>query len=223
MRKSLRTFAFLLVCTLFIILPRLCAEENLVYSISLSYNGKYLYLADAGVRLMEGTAPDRKIAPEDGFLLKVIAEDGRELHSFRFSIELQPVFQPLRQDVPSPPSPKAEPTYTSFVLTVPYFATAKSIEIYNTKSELLLTVDVSRFAAKQRKTEQQPQNVPPAGGGTNDFRPLPRGGTGDGIPLSLGFVAVGMWILRKFWALLLLAGILGFAYRLYQQKKNQKK
>ena len=200
--------------------PLLRAEENLIYSISLGYDGTYMSLMNSGVQLMEGEAPDQKTSPEDGFLVKVFDEEHKVLHTFRFTVDRQPVFQPLRKDTPIPPSPKMEPEYTRFVLTVPYFSQATSFEIYNNEEKLLIKVDVSRFARKKPKTDETLKDEPPADGGASGNLPQASSGSQGEDSLSLGPIAVGAWLFRKFWRIFLISGILALGYWIYRRKRG---
>ncbi len=61
---------------------------------------------------------------------------------------------------------------------------------------------------------QEPRNF---GSGVNRNIPQARSGEREGIPLSLGSVAMGTWVLRKFWKLFLLGSMMGFGTWLYRR------
>ena len=109
-------------------------EKDVVLSLTLRYdNGK---ISKEGIKLIEGTPPDRLNQPIDGHSAKVISFRDEELSSFKFLIELMPLtaldpswfdnegnqifftnetIKPLEELV--------------FVLNFPYFKNAKSIYI----------------------------------------------------------------------------------------------
>lgn len=101
------------------------------YLMALHYDGKNLVLEQLEIR--QGQTPDRRVQPDTGFMLKVISFDEEVLHSFRFKIEL------FAADL-------GELKETDYVLAVPYFENAKTIEIYDSDGSLALSIDVTPYS-----------------------------------------------------------------------------
>ena len=129
-------------------------SSNLVYSLTLKYDGKTL--SNEGLRLIEGSAPERLNQPETGFTAKVVDYNGNVLHSFKFLIETMPardapreIFSENGTQIAIPNETQQMPVQTQMVLVVPYFENAKSVDIYNENSQLLLSVDVSKYSKEK--------------------------------------------------------------------------
>lgn len=148
----MKTIAIVLLTTL-LLLPFVYAESNLVYSLTLKYDGASL--TNEELKLIEGNAPERLNQPETGFTLKVLDFSGNVLHSFKFLIETVPardapteIFSENGTQISIPTETVKTPTETKTVLVVPYFENAKSIEIFDESDKLMLSVDVSKYSKK---------------------------------------------------------------------------
>jgi hypothetical protein len=131
------------------------AATDVVYSIQIKYSSGQLSLDKVG--LVEGTAPDRTVQPEDGYLVKVVTSTNQVLYSFKFNIPItvsggappkewfnettgEQIIFPTNETVP-------QITKTTFNLIVPYFSNANSVDIYDPTGKLALSVDVSKFVS----------------------------------------------------------------------------
>ena len=128
------------------------AKGDLSYSLTLNYDKQSLTLEE--LNLKEGGAPDRLNQLENGFTAKVISFDGEIIHSFKFVIDILPDASPPKDIFDEEGNQIKEPSIdsqiqeTSIVLIVPYFKNAKSIEIYEGTDNLMLVIDVSKYAVK---------------------------------------------------------------------------
>jgi len=127
------------------------AAGSFVYSLTLKYDG--LTLTNEGLKLIEGSAPERLNQPEIGYTLKVISSGGEILHSFKFNIETLPLREPPRDifsengtQITVPKDTVSPPKETEIVLVIPHFTNAKAIEIYDVNNKLLLSVDIEKYS-----------------------------------------------------------------------------
>ncbi len=130
------------------------ASLNIVYSLSLKYDGKQL--TNEGLKLIEGQPPTRADQPENGFTLKVIDINGKELYSFKFLIDTRlireappEIFDETGKQIAVPEEQPTKLEQVTTTLIIPYFENAKSIEIYDDKNTLLLSVDVSKYSTQR--------------------------------------------------------------------------
>lgn len=152
MKIALTSLSFLLLLAATFV----SAQSNVSYMVTLGYDGTTL--TNQGVHLIEGTAPTRLNQPDQGFILRVLSFDGQILNSFKFSIETMPLAVPPKEifsengtQIATPEPTITKTVATSVVLVVPYFSNAKSINIYDSRDALLLSIDVSQYS-------EEPQN-----------------------------------------------------------------
>ncbi len=126
-------------------------EEKLEYALSLAYGGTSL--TNAGQKLISSTPPDSLNQPEKGFTVKIVNFNGQVLSSFKFSLETMIIAAPPRdifsEDGTQIAFPEEPPLVLKEVVTtlvIPYFSSAKSIEIYDENNKLMLSVDVSKYS-----------------------------------------------------------------------------
>jgi hypothetical protein len=143
-----------LIITVLLSISSAYAVSNLVYSLTLNYDGRTL--TNEGLRLIEGSAPERLNQPETGFTAKIIDFKGNVLYSFKFLIETMPIREAPRDifsengtQIAIPNETQQIPVKTKVVLVMPYFENAKSIDIYNENNQLLLSVDVSKYSKEK--------------------------------------------------------------------------
>jgi len=127
------------------------STSNIVYALKLKYDGTRLSSLDT--RLIEGTPPNRLNQPQDGFTLKVIASSNTVLYSYNFTIETTPaneaprdIFDADGNQIKFPNASLQTNQETEFVIIVPYFENAKSIDIYDQTGKIALSVDVSQYS-----------------------------------------------------------------------------
>lgn len=153
MNKSI----FIIGIVLLLIAPLVLAESNLVYSLKISYDGNSI--SEKGFSLIEGSAPGRIDEPDEGFKLNVVDFNDKVLHSFKFTINIVPIREAPRDIFDDSgnqikvPEEETLPQQTEIVLTIPYFSNAKSIEILDENNNLMLSVDVSKYAQKSSSFE----------------------------------------------------------------------
>jgi ribosomal protein L40E len=122
------------------------------------------------LKLLDGGAPSRTDQPENGYLLKVISNNGETLYSFRFSVENQIVLVPPEDifdqnsnqiKMPEPNVPISNPTTLNLV--VPYFENGKTIEIFDPTGKLSLSIDVSQYMKAKSTSRLQLDSLTKSG------------------------------------------------------------
>ncbi|MCL6089077.1 MAG: zinc ribbon domain-containing protein [Candidatus Marsarchaeota archaeon] len=189
----MRVFLPILAILLFAVVIS-ASTQNITYSVKLSYDGQEL--SQTGINLIEGVSLIRVIQPENGFEAKIMSISGATLYTTKFSIQIEPASSAPRDifDENGTQIKYPEPVYstqkTDYVLVLPYYEDAKSINIYSPSGNLMLSIDVSEYSK---------QTNPPSGNGqTNSsnaffqFVPLVIGGAlllgGVIVFLVVGFV-----------------------------------
>jgi hypothetical protein len=143
----------ILVFALVLTLLSSCYAANLVYSITLKYDGTSL--TKEKVQLIEGSAPERVDQPESGYTLKVIDVNSNILYSFKFLIETNPLTEPPANIFDEKGNQIAIPESTSNIqtteiaLVIPYFENAKSMNIFDPNDKLLLSIDISKYSKSE--------------------------------------------------------------------------
>ena len=144
-----KTIIVLMIMALFI---NIVQGADLSYSLTLDYDNGVITTED--LELIEGSAPDRNIQPENGYTANVISFDDEILYSFKFAFATTISYALPREWFDENGTQiyfpnETEQTaldQTTEVLIIPYYETAKSIEIYDPDDIRILLVDVSEYS-----------------------------------------------------------------------------
>jgi len=143
-----------LICLLFLLfalgLPMLAKASFSVeqsqesFLISVDYdNGNYTL---DKVLLMKVAPPDLLAQPETGFRADAVSANDEMLYSFTFGQPNILCGDTFGAADPGNISGCHEQAKGSFTVQMPYFATAKRVNIYDTNGKMVISVDVSQFA-----------------------------------------------------------------------------
>lgn len=131
--------------------------DNIIMSLKLKYDKGDITLQE--MRLIEGNSPDRLNQPGKGYTAKVFSFGKKELYSFKFSIELQPLnsldpswFDDQGNQIIFPKDEIKPLTELEFVLNLPYYNNAEKVEIFDMDENLILTIDVSKYATTKEES-----------------------------------------------------------------------
>ncbi len=187
----LRVVVSLIVAISFVFAAQVIASNNILYALSLEYDGTTL--SSTYLRLIEGEVSQKYIGDDDVFTLYLISYDGTQLFNTEFVLNINRTFGPPRSGENSI-TPLKEGS-TNVTVSAPYFENASTIDIY--KDDVLrLVVDVSKFSTDKSDENGlsygvggQPPFLPP------DFGPDVMNYTGQkssaGLGLAIIFVVLG--------------------------------
>lgn len=147
-----------LLCVLISLTIVSAQTDNVVLSLKLKYDKGEITIQE--MSLIEGSPPDRLNQPEKGYTAKMTSFDNKELYSFKFLIELQPLnsldpswFDNEGNQIIFPEEKSVEPlSELIFVLNLPHFKNAQNVEIYDESNNLKLKVDVSKYAITKEES-----------------------------------------------------------------------
>lgn len=152
MDKKIYFLALFTILSLVVVVQ--AQTDDVVLSLRLKYDNSGITLQE--MKLIEGSPPDRLNQPSEGYTARIISFGDVELYSFKFSIELEPLnaLDPSWFDKDGNqiifPEDKIEPlTELDFVLNLPHFSNAEKVEILDMSEELILSIDVSKYATVQ--------------------------------------------------------------------------
>src|SRR3989338_10944484 len=79
----------ILICIVLFLIPSVVAlsECNNIYVVKFNYDNGAITYKDKAIKC--GYAPDMKIQPAEGYILRILSIDNSTLHSFRFDIPLK--------------------------------------------------------------------------------------------------------------------------------------
>ncbi|MDO8571333.1 MAG: hypothetical protein Q7R79_01510 [bacterium] len=119
------------------------------FAFSLQYSYKDKKILSGGVELISGEASPRMYQPEDGYLLKLLSQDGRELYTTRFEIPIssgsgkKEWFDPKTGEqiyFPKPEESLPLGGTVTIILNVPYLAEAQRAEIFEPLGVLVFSI-----------------------------------------------------------------------------------
>ena len=142
MRHNAISIAIILV-TIFFVSNSVLALENKIYLLSLHYDQDSIELNEISVKT--GYAPDRRVQPELGYKTELISFTEEVLYSFRFEssvLECSDTFDPETEEMSGECVQLEE---GNIILLIPYFEDGKTINIYDSDGNHVLSVDVSKF------------------------------------------------------------------------------
>ncbi len=194
------------------------------FAFSLQYSYKEKKILSGGVELVSGEASPRMYQPEDGYLLKLLSQDGSELYTTRFEIPIssgsaqKEWFDPKTGEqiyIPKPEESLPLGGTITLTLHVPYLAEARRAEIFEPLGALAFSLSIpnedelistfgereakrtEKVLIEQKETDPQPGHYrPQALPPKKNISIFVVGGIG-GLVIVIYIVAVVLYIRRK--------------------------
>lgn len=129
----------LLFCIIFLFSYHVLASDN-QFSVSIEYFEGYLSLNQVQVRPV---LEENRFQQEGDLFTEIISTEGDILYQTHFDLE-----NIAGWDVLNISNPYLKPSF-DFDLNLPYYPDAKTLNIYDQNSTLLLTVDLSPYAERE--------------------------------------------------------------------------
>ena len=159
----------ILISLFFVINPVFAEENNILYSLTLGYDGNTL--VKQNIQLIEGNVSSQILDVEQNlFTLQVLSFDKDVLYESQFIFSATPLFQPPREGDESSISDLEKNIQTSKAVLAPYFKNAKSIDIY--KDDILrMSVNIAQFSTEFPEITSSPEYLQYPTDFPDDFYP----------------------------------------------------